>query len=116
MACAPLLQTFKQPVGVVAAITPWNFPFSMITRKVSPALAAGCTVRGAGLEGRRPVLLQVLQVLLVPCRHKIEQPGSCLCVCAGGAEAFGRHAPYRCPLQPACVLWLPCGVCLLCWL
>ena len=34
----------KQPVGVVAAITPWNFPSSMITRKVSPALAAGCTV------------------------------------------------------------------------
>lgn len=33
-----------QPVGVVAAITPWNFPFSMITRKVAPALAAGCTV------------------------------------------------------------------------
>ncbi|KAL4437189.1 hypothetical protein ABPG75_004328 [Micractinium tetrahymenae] len=36
--------TLKQPVGVVGAITPWNFPFSMITRKVSPALAAGCTV------------------------------------------------------------------------
>jgi succinate-semialdehyde dehydrogenase / glutarate-semialdehyde dehydrogenase len=34
----------KQPVGVVGAITPWNFPFAMITRKVSPALAAGCTV------------------------------------------------------------------------
>ena len=34
----------KQPVGVVAAITPWNFPLAMITRKVSPALAAGCTV------------------------------------------------------------------------
>jgi len=34
----------KQPVGVVAAITPWNFPSAMITRKVSPALAAGCTV------------------------------------------------------------------------
>ncbi|MGG3306465.1 NAD-dependent succinate-semialdehyde dehydrogenase [Paenibacillus lautus] len=34
----------KQPVGVVAAITPWNFPASMITRKVAPALAAGCTV------------------------------------------------------------------------
>ncbi len=34
----------KQPIGVVAAITPWNFPSSMITRKVSPALAAGCTV------------------------------------------------------------------------
>lgn len=34
----------KQPVGVVAAITPWNFPVAMITRKVTPALAAGCTV------------------------------------------------------------------------
>jgi succinate-semialdehyde dehydrogenase len=34
----------KQPVGVVAAITPWNFPVAMITRKVAPALAAGCPV------------------------------------------------------------------------
>lgn len=33
----------KQPIGVVAAITPWNFPAAMITRKVAPALAAGCT-------------------------------------------------------------------------
>ncbi|MCU9614339.1 NAD-dependent succinate-semialdehyde dehydrogenase [Caldibacillus lycopersici] len=33
----------KQPVGVVAAITPWNFPAAMITRKLAPALAAGCT-------------------------------------------------------------------------
>lgn len=38
------LLTLKQPVGVVAAITPWNFPMSMITRKVAPALAAGCPV------------------------------------------------------------------------
>ncbi|WP_443750295.1 NAD-dependent succinate-semialdehyde dehydrogenase [Asticcacaulis solisilvae] len=38
------LQTIKQAIGVCAAITPWNFPISMITRKVSPALAAGCTV------------------------------------------------------------------------
>jgi succinate-semialdehyde dehydrogenase/glutarate-semialdehyde dehydrogenase len=36
--------TLKQPIGVVAAITPWNFPVSMITRKISPAIAAGCTV------------------------------------------------------------------------
>jgi len=36
--------TLKQPIGVVAAITPWNFPVSMITRKLSPAIAAGCTV------------------------------------------------------------------------
>ena len=34
----------KEPVGVVASITPWNFPAAMITRKVGPALAAGCTV------------------------------------------------------------------------
>jgi succinate-semialdehyde dehydrogenase/glutarate-semialdehyde dehydrogenase len=34
----------RQPVGVVAAITPWNFPAAMITRKIAPALAAGCTV------------------------------------------------------------------------
>ncbi|MEG6508369.1 NAD-dependent succinate-semialdehyde dehydrogenase [Methyloligella sp. 2.7D] len=35
--------TLKQPIGVTAAITPWNFPHAMITRKVAPALAAGCT-------------------------------------------------------------------------
>lgn len=34
----------KQPVGVVAAVTPWNFPLAMITRKAAPALAAGCTM------------------------------------------------------------------------
>ena len=38
------LMAIKQPVGVVAAITPWNFPNAMITRKIAPALAAGCTV------------------------------------------------------------------------
>src|SRR5690554_3444095 len=34
----------REPIGVCAAITPWNFPIAMITRKVAPALAAGCTV------------------------------------------------------------------------
>ncbi|KAL0443113.1 UNVERIFIED_CONTAM: Succinate-semialdehyde dehydrogenase, mitochondrial [Sesamum latifolium] len=38
------LFVLKQPVGVVGAITPWNFPLAMITRKVAPALACGCTV------------------------------------------------------------------------
>ncbi|MFN4080198.1 MAG: NAD-dependent succinate-semialdehyde dehydrogenase [Saprospiraceae bacterium] len=38
------LLTLKQPIGVVGAITPWNFPNAMIARKVAPALAAGCTV------------------------------------------------------------------------
>ncbi len=36
--------TIRQPVGVSAAITPWNFPLAMVTRKASPALAAGCTM------------------------------------------------------------------------
>ncbi|MEH6735840.1 NADP-dependent succinate-semialdehyde dehydrogenase [Shewanella sp.] len=38
------LTVIKQPVGVTAAITPWNFPAAMITRKAGPALAAGCTM------------------------------------------------------------------------
>jgi succinate-semialdehyde dehydrogenase / glutarate-semialdehyde dehydrogenase len=38
------LLVLRQPVGVVAAITPWNFPLAMITRKAGPALAAGCTI------------------------------------------------------------------------
>ena len=54
----------KEPIGVVGCITPWNFPIAMITRKVGPALAAGCTVvaqarladavLGAGARGARP--------------------------------------------------------------
>jgi succinate-semialdehyde dehydrogenase / glutarate-semialdehyde dehydrogenase len=38
------IMVLRQPIGVVAAITPWNFPAAMITRKVAPALAVGCTV------------------------------------------------------------------------
>ncbi|WP_366654812.1 NAD-dependent succinate-semialdehyde dehydrogenase [Fodinicurvata sp. EGI_FJ10296] len=38
------LMVTKEPIGVVGAITPWNFPNAMITRKVAPALAAGCTI------------------------------------------------------------------------
>lgn len=38
------LSVIRQPIGVVGAITPWNFPIAMITRKIAPAMAAGCTV------------------------------------------------------------------------
>lgn len=50
-AASTRITTIVQPVGVCAAITPWNFPAAMITRKVGPALAAGCTmiVRPASL-------------------------------------------------------------------
>src|SRR5688572_9196041 len=38
------IMVLRQPIGVVAGITPWNFPAAMITRKAAPALAAGCTI------------------------------------------------------------------------
>ncbi|MEM5310756.1 NAD-dependent succinate-semialdehyde dehydrogenase [Paraburkholderia sp. JHI869] len=44
------MSAVKEPVGVVAAITPWNFPLAMIARKIAPALAAGCTVVGKPAE------------------------------------------------------------------
>lgn len=45
------LIVIKQPIGVTAAITPWNFPAAMITRKAGPVLAAGCT---NGTQTRQP--------------------------------------------------------------
>jgi succinate-semialdehyde dehydrogenase / glutarate-semialdehyde dehydrogenase len=56
------LQVIKQPVGVVASITPWNFPNAMITRKVGPALAAGCGVV-AKPAGETPLSALALAVL-----------------------------------------------------
>ena len=44
------MSAVKEPVGVVAAITPWNFPLAMIARKIAPALAVGCTVVGKPAE------------------------------------------------------------------
>jgi len=54
----------KQPVGVVVAITPWNFPLAMITRKVSPALAAGCTVVVKPSEDTPLTALKLAQLAL----------------------------------------------------
>ncbi|GKY88219.1 NAD-dependent succinate-semialdehyde dehydrogenase [Sinisalibacter aestuarii] len=56
------LQVIRQPVGVVASITPWNFPNAMITRKVGPALAAGCGVV-AKPAGETPLSALALAVL-----------------------------------------------------
>jgi succinate-semialdehyde dehydrogenase / glutarate-semialdehyde dehydrogenase len=52
-----------QPVGVVAAITPWNYPISMITRKVAPALAAGCTIVLKPAEQTPLCAVAVFQIL-----------------------------------------------------
>ena len=50
----------KDPVGVVYAVTPWNFPMSMITRKASPAIAAGCPVGAAPLLLARALRMYVI--------------------------------------------------------
>ena len=55
--------TVRQPVGIVAAITPWNYPMSMITRKVGPALAAGCTVVLKPAEQTPLCAVAVIQLL-----------------------------------------------------
>lgn len=53
----------RQPVGVVGAITPWNYPISMITRKVAPALAAGCTVVLKPAEQTPLCAIEIFKVL-----------------------------------------------------
>lgn len=53
----------RQPVGVVAAITPWNYPVSMLTRKLAPALAAGCTVVVKPAEATPLCAVELFKVL-----------------------------------------------------
>ncbi len=55
--------SIRQPVGVVGAITPWNYPVSMITRKVAPALAAGCTIVLKPAEQTPLCAMEVFRVL-----------------------------------------------------
>lgn len=53
-----------EPVGVVAAITPWNYPISMLTRKLAPALAAGCTVVLKPAEATPLCAIEVFKILI----------------------------------------------------
>lgn len=53
----------RQPVGVVAAITPWNYPVSMVTRKLAPALAAGCTIVLKPAEATPLCAVEVFKIL-----------------------------------------------------
>ena len=78
------LLAIKQPVGVCAAITPWNFPSSMITRKVSPALAAGCTVVSKPAEAT-PYSALALAVLA----ERAGFPPGVLNIVTGNAKAIG---------------------------
>jgi succinate-semialdehyde dehydrogenase/glutarate-semialdehyde dehydrogenase len=75
----------KQPIGVVAAITPWNFPAAMITRKCGPALAAGCTFIC------KPALETPLSALaLAELASRAGLPAGVFNVVTGHAEAIGR--------------------------
>jgi succinate-semialdehyde dehydrogenase/glutarate-semialdehyde dehydrogenase len=74
----------KEPVGVCGAVTPWNFPAAMITRKAAPALAAGCTmvVKPAS---QTPLSALALAVLA----ERAGIPAGVLSVVTGGAQAIG---------------------------
>ena len=78
------LVVVKEPVGVCAAITPWNFPSSMITRKVAPALAAGCTVV---IKPAEATPYSALALAELACRAGF--PPGVLNVITGDARAIG---------------------------
>jgi succinate-semialdehyde dehydrogenase / glutarate-semialdehyde dehydrogenase len=75
----------KQPVGVIAAITPWNFPAAMITRKIAPALAAGCT---AVIKPAEQTPLTALK--LVDLADKAGIPKGVLNVVTGDPKSIGE--------------------------
>ncbi|MQM32603.1 MAG: succinate-semialdehyde dehydrogenase (NADP(+)) [Candidatus Accumulibacter phosphatis] len=78
------LLTIRQPIGVCAAITPWNFPLAMITRKVAPALAAGCTVVVKPAE-QTPLTALALARLA----HDAELPAGVFNVLTGDPKTIG---------------------------
>lgn len=75
----------KEPIGVVAAITPWNFPLAMVTRKVGPALAAGCTMILKPSE-ETPLSAFALGVLAA----QAGIPAGVLNIVSGDAPAIGQ--------------------------
>ena len=79
------LLAIKQPIGVCGAITPWNFPNSMITRKVAPALAAGCTVV---LKPASETPLSALALVALAERAGI--PAGVFNVITGASSAIGK--------------------------
>lgn len=86
-ASAPNKRIFvsKQPVGVVAAITPWNFPAAMMTRKAAPALAAGCTIVVKPAE-----LTPLTAYKLIELAEEAGIPKGVINVITGDAAAIGE--------------------------
>lgn len=68
----------RQPVGVVGAITPWNYPVSMLTRKIAPALAAGCTIVLKPAEATPLCAIEVCKIL-----HEAGVPGGVINLVTG---------------------------------
>jgi succinate-semialdehyde dehydrogenase / glutarate-semialdehyde dehydrogenase len=75
----------KQPIGVVAAITPWNFPAAMITRKIAPALAAGCTVILKPAEQTPLTALKLAELA-----EKAGIPAGVINLVTGNAQSIGE--------------------------
>ncbi|MGM0852734.1 MAG: NAD-dependent succinate-semialdehyde dehydrogenase [Bacillota bacterium] len=80
------LMLLREPVGVTAAITPWNFPASMITRKIAPAIAAGCTVV---LKPAPATPLSAIKVF--ECFHEAGLPAGVANLVIGPAEEIGQE-------------------------
>ena len=106
----------KQPIGVCVAITPWNFPNAMITRKVAPAMAAGCTIvikpaeqtplsalALAELAGRAGIPDGVINILTADADHSIEI-GKALC-----ASPIVRHLSFTGSTEVGRILMAQCA-------
>ncbi|MPW23199.1 aldehyde dehydrogenase family protein [Paraburkholderia sp. CNPSo 3157] len=78
------MSAIKEPVGIVAAITPWNFPLAMIARKIAPALAAGCTVVGKPAEDT-----PLTALALVMLAHEAGVPAGVLNLISASRENAG---------------------------
>ncbi len=79
------LLVIPQPVGVVGAITPWNFPASMITRKIAPALAAGCTIVLKPAPETPLSAIEIVKIL-----ERAGMPNGVVNLVTGDAEAIGN--------------------------
>ncbi|WP_404405145.1 NAD-dependent succinate-semialdehyde dehydrogenase [Jeotgalibacillus malaysiensis] len=80
------IQVWKQPVGVVAGISPWNFPAAMITRKIAPALAAGCTFVGKPAE-----LTPLTAIRLAELAEEAGIPKGVINIVTGNPQEIGQE-------------------------
>jgi succinate-semialdehyde dehydrogenase/glutarate-semialdehyde dehydrogenase len=84
------MSAVKEPIGIVAAITPWNFPLAMIARKIAPALAAGCTVVAKPAEDTP---LTALALVLLAHEAGVP-PGVLNLICASRARTVSAVADW----------------------